>query len=102
MVLSGLPVLKEWRRCDVVHACRCAKHSSIHIENEAAFLLELRKHKGWTMQQLVDDTLMSDKSYKWLTFVCGDDSVALSGVRKMKKIRRSIAEELLRQARYGK
>jgi len=54
------------------------------------------------MQQLVDDTLMSDKSYKWLTFVCGDDSVALSGVRKMKKIRRSIAEELLRQARYGK
>jgi|TARA_R110000824_G_scaffold219743_1_gene406723 hypothetical protein len=100
--MSGAPLITEWRNVDVIHACRCAKHSSVHIENEAAFLLELMKHKGWTLEQLVADTLMSQKGYKWLTFVCGNDSVALSGVRKMRKTRRLIASELIKQARYGK
>jgi hypothetical protein len=102
MPLRGSPVITEWSNYDVIHACRCAKHSSIHIENEAAFLLELRKHKGWTMKQLMKDTLMSPKGYDWLTFVCRGDSVALSGVRKMKKIRQSIVRELVRQERYGR
>jgi hypothetical protein len=100
--LRGYPKITEWRNVDVIHACRCAKHSSVHIENEAAFLLELRKHKNWSMAQLVEDTLMSEKGYEWLTFICAGDSVALSGVKKMKKIRQMIARELVRQERYGR
>jgi hypothetical protein len=102
MPLHGSPVMTEWRGVDVIHACRCAKHSSFHIENEAAFLLGLGKYKGWTMKQLIKDTLMSERGYEWLTFVCGSDSVALSGIRKMRKMKRLIASELVRQVRYGR
>lgn len=100
MLLYGSPIITEWRNVDVVYACRCAKHSSVHIENESAFLLRLAKHKGWSMEKLIEDTLMTQKGYEWLTFVCGDDPVALAGVRKMKKVRQLIVNECIKQERY--
>jgi hypothetical protein len=100
--LRGSPIVTEWRDEDVRHACRCAKLSQVHIENEAAFLLELRRINGWTMQHLIKDTLMSADGYAWLIYVCAGDGVARSGVEKMKKVRRLIVNEIFKQARHGR
>ena len=92
----------EWTESAVIHACRSCVHIHVDPYTESRFLIGLADMTGRSLIDIANDTEMKPDSYAWLRRMCAKDHSALTGLKRIKRLRFMVATRIRIEAKQRK
>ena len=92
----------EWTESAVIHACKSCLHIHVDSVTESVFMIDLADMTGRSLIDMANDTEMKPDSYAWLRRMCAKDHSALTGLKRIKRLRFMVATRIRIEARRRK